>query len=629
VYRCSVIARGGLVLAIFSKTLRLKENPETESRAMTLMVSDAQRISAGFAFVHELWAAVIEAAIFTYLLQDSMGLTSLCVLGLAIFCMLASSAISRVTSQQQQVWLQAVQKRLAATQKMLSTLKAIKMIGMEKRVSLMVSGLRVDEMAAAKLFRSLLALSAMLSYATLTLSPLLVFGAYLGATGLEGAVDATQMFTSLVLITLLASPLIHLFQALPSLGAAYGCFHRLGEFLNLEEQGRQSVSSVKVKSRRSGPSKAESENEEALISVIDGSFGYVSDKEPILKGINLTIKKGKRVAILGAVGAGKSLVLRALLGEAHCFSSGEQPIAMRTDSVAYCSQKPWLENKSAEANWLETLRHPQSATSEACRKWMERVAHACALGDILALPDYRTGTVGSGGSRLSGGQRQRLVSLSLLCLLVTPITALLLTKNTYEKALARALALKKDVLLLDDTFSALDPATKTRVANRLLNSKDGLAPSRQMTVVFTTNDRDLIRLADEAYEIDSEGHIIPIDASALPAEGIADEPDNNIQAIHDRRSPFDIVYNKSDEEKDSSSSSSVSTGTESRNGTDKTSIDGEVVSDREVYKTYAKSMGMKHAFVFLLAGIIFAVTLKLPGMWTPPLPAILRIFLSL
>lgn len=162
VYRSSSIARGGLVLAIFSKMLRLREDSEVGSRAMTLMVSDVQRISMGFVYIHEVWAAAIEAAIFTYLLQDSMGLTSLCVLGLAVACMLASLAISRITSKQQQVWLRAVQKRLAATQKMLSALKAIKMMGAEKRVSGLVSGLRVDEMAAAKLFRTLLAVSAML-----------------------------------------------------------------------------------------------------------------------------------------------------------------------------------------------------------------------------------------------------------------------------------------------------------------------------------------------------------------------------------------------------------------------------------------------------------------------------------
>lgn len=48
--------------------------------------------------------------------------------------------------------------------------------------------------------------------------------------------------------------------------------------------------------------------------------------------------------------------------------------------------------------------------------------------------------------------------------------------------------LHKEVLLLDDVFSALDPATKTKIAHRLLGPK-GLARSCHMTVVFTTHDR--------------------------------------------------------------------------------------------------------------------------------------------
>ncbi len=77
-------------------------------------------------------------------------------------CMLLSTVISRFTSQEQQRWLQAVQKRLGATTKTLASLKAIKMMGMERRVQVLVSNLRLDEMRAAKTFRKLLSLTAVL-----------------------------------------------------------------------------------------------------------------------------------------------------------------------------------------------------------------------------------------------------------------------------------------------------------------------------------------------------------------------------------------------------------------------------------------------------------------------------------
>ena len=57
-----------------------------------------------------------------------------------------------------------------------------------------------------------------------------------------------------------------------------------------------------------------------------------------------------------------------------------------------------------------------------------------------------------------------------------------------NKAIARAVALKREVLILDDVFSALDPSTKSKIVNRLLGP-NGLVRSHQMTVISTTHDR--------------------------------------------------------------------------------------------------------------------------------------------
>ena len=76
--------------------------------------------------------------------------------------MLLSTVISKSASREQQKWLHAVQMRLRATQKMLSSLKAIKMLGMESRVHRLVSNLRLAEMKAAKPFRKLLTITAVL-----------------------------------------------------------------------------------------------------------------------------------------------------------------------------------------------------------------------------------------------------------------------------------------------------------------------------------------------------------------------------------------------------------------------------------------------------------------------------------
>lgn len=76
--------RGGLVTAIFEKVLRLREDGESESTAMTLMISDVQRIIKGAEFIYEALAGILETSIATYLLYRQVGLACFTMLGLGI-----------------------------------------------------------------------------------------------------------------------------------------------------------------------------------------------------------------------------------------------------------------------------------------------------------------------------------------------------------------------------------------------------------------------------------------------------------------------------------------------------------------------------------------------------------------
>jgi len=83
-WKCAAKIRGGLVETINAKMLRLKFEKGVESKVLTLIINDAWRMVVGMAFPHDLWAAIVETSIGTWLLWRQVGPGSLAVLGVAI-----------------------------------------------------------------------------------------------------------------------------------------------------------------------------------------------------------------------------------------------------------------------------------------------------------------------------------------------------------------------------------------------------------------------------------------------------------------------------------------------------------------------------------------------------------------
>lgn len=91
------------------------------------------------------------------------------------------------------------------------------------------------------------------------------------------------------------------------------------------------------------------------------------------------------------------------MGEAQRLD-GQLTLAPST-SVAYCSQTAWLENVSAQQNMTQYGSEPSDSD------FYQKLALDCVLDDLVRLPTFTSGSIGSGGVMLSGGQRQRLASL--------------------------------------------------------------------------------------------------------------------------------------------------------------------------------------------------------------------------
>ncbi|POS71828.1 canalicular multispecific organic anion transporter 1 [Diaporthe helianthi] len=399
-YRCAVMIRCGLATTIFDKLLRVPEGQEVPALATTLMVDDLQRIMSAIARGHEIWAGVIETGLATWLLYRQLGPSCFVMLGLAAASGLLSLQIIKKTGGSQQKWLAATQKRLKVTKQVLDNLKGVKMTSQDHVAYRALADHRASEINDSASFRWFMLLSNFLSYCPMTLSPPLLFGVHVATARSGYDFSVSKVFTSLVIVTLLSAPLVRLFQVVPQLGGAQGCFHRLHQFLLLEERNeyRETMSADEKSGEEDAP----------IMSLRDVCFGWDAESSPVLKHISLHIKRGTRVAIIGSVGTGKTLFLKGLIGEAHK-THGKIMVAPST-TTAYCSQTAWLENVSAQQNLTQYGREPSNS------EFYRGLTSDCALEDIVQLPTFASESIGSGGVKLSGGQRQR-----LQLLLSTPV----------------------------------------------------------------------------------------------------------------------------------------------------------------------------------------------------------------
>jgi ABC-type bacteriocin/lantibiotic exporter with double-glycine peptidase domain len=191
----------------------------------------------------------------------------------------------------------------------------------------------------------------------------------------------------------------------------------------------------------------------------------------ILVDVTFNMEKGSVTVCSGPVGGGKTILARVILGEV---SPSAGSVTLDSHRIGYCSQTPWLPSKT-----IKEVIAGQTAQS-LDEAWYARVMQACCLDqDIKALPDGHDTMVGSLGTNLSGGQRQRV-------------------------ALARAVYQRCRLLILDDTFSALDGNTKHQVISNLLSQEYpyGLLRELGTTIFWITNSEQYFHLAENVIVLD-------------------------------------------------------------------------------------------------------------------------------
>jgi ATP-binding cassette, subfamily B, bacterial len=199
----------------------------------------------------------------------------------------------------------------------------------------------------------------------------------------------------------------------------------------------------------------------AAVELRDVTYVFPDANEPTIEHADVTIPAGTVTAFVGATGSGKTTLVE-LIGGLVRPTTGT--VALTPGRPAIVFQEAFLFGGTVRDNVEVGLRLSNDDVWSALRM-------ACADRFVRDLPDGIDTVVGERGVTLSGGQRQRI-------------------------ALARALARHPRLLLLDDTTSALDPATEMAVLDNLRHS---LADT---TVVMVASRPSTIALADDVLFVE-------------------------------------------------------------------------------------------------------------------------------
>ena len=428
--------------ALFNKLMSLNVgffNKTRKSHLLSLSSNDMNEIQNGIAstlviiFKDPLF--LIAYAIALFMISPQLTLFSLLVLPVAVGVIsLLVRALKRYAHRAQLL----LSNLVGIIDEVASGIRVVKVFSAEKYI-----GNKFSEQnnAHRKIFRRIMNrtnISSPLSEALgiITVAFIVLYGGSLILSGAEGALSGSQFIGFIVIFSQIMNPAKSLAKAVASLQRALVSADRVFAVLDTETDIKEKENAVELQPLQDA------------IQLENVNFAYNTyNSDLILKNVNLTIKKGQTIALVGQSGAGKT-TLANLIPRFYDVSEGR--ITIDGVDVRDCSlhsmyaqmsmvaQEQMLFNDTVYNNIVFGLEHVTE----------DDVINAAKIANahdfITEMEEGYNTNIGDQGNRLSGGQKQRL-------------------------AIARAVLKNPAILILDEATSALDTESERLVQDALTN----------------------------------------------------------------------------------------------------------------------------------------------------------------
>ncbi|TFK44584.1 metal resistance protein YCF1 [Crucibulum laeve] len=443
--------RAGLVTAIYAKSLVLSNDERTRASGdiVNLMSVDATRLQDLCTYGLIAISGPLQITLAFISLYSLLGWSAFVGVGIMIFSIPLNTYIARALKKMQEQQMKNRDKRTRLMSELLANIKSIKLYAWE--YSFMRKILETRNNQELKMLKKIGVVTAC-NMALWSGIPLLVAFSSFATAAVVSSTPLTSdiIFPAISLFMLLQFPLAMFSQVTSNIIEAIVSVQRLSSFLNADELQPDARILLERRVLHLG---------DEVLSITNADFSWSKDAvEPTLENINLTIKKGELVGILGRVGAGKTSLLSAIIGD----MTRKEGKVVVSGAISYAPQNPWILSATVRDNILFSHEYDET--------FYNMVVEACALGqDLSLLPQGDLTEVGEKGITLSGGQRARI-------------------------SLARAVYARADLVLLDDCLAAVDSHVARHVFDNVIGPNGLLAGKARILV---TNSIAFIQQFDE------------------------------------------------------------------------------------------------------------------------------------